>query len=186
MHAGARKFCRFPTDLTPNPVEAYSVPAAHLMEQDRRLSTDCYETLRNAFVAASPHAHWRETYKDTKIGDDFMTRFGCYCLIGPNGAFASDGMQAYIVYMPAGLWYTWHHHPPEELYLVLAGDAEFLRAGETPETLRPGDTSFHTSNQPHATRTLNHPMMACVFWRNEFDTPPVLTPPELLNERETQ
>ena len=176
-----RDFCCFPTDLKNLEVDPYSVPAAALMERDRNLKSEQYTNLRDAFIAASPLAHWRETYKDTDIGDDFMTRFGCYCLIGPNGAFTSSQMLAFVVYMPAGLWYPWHHHPAEELYFVLAGEAEFLRDGQEPETLSPGDTSFHASNQPHATGTRDQPVMAYVIWRNEFETPPVLTTREALS-----
>ena len=62
-----------------------------------------------------------------------------------------------------------------EAYLVIAGEAEFMREGEPNATLRAGDISIHGSNQPHAMQTHDHPVMAMVVWRNGFDTPPVLT-----------
>jgi quercetin dioxygenase-like cupin family protein len=104
-----------------------------------------------------------------------MDRFGCYCLIGKDGAYISTQMFAWVVYMPAHLHYPWHHHPAEEMYLVIAGEAEFMREGASPEVLRAGDTCFHASNQPHAMETHDHPVMALVMWRNGFDTPPVLS-----------
>lgn len=61
------------------------------------------------------------------------------------------------------------------MYLTLAGEAEFMREGASNKKLRPGDTSQHASNQPHAMETHAHPVMAYVVWRNGFETPPVLT-----------
>lgn len=172
------EFCPFPDDIRPQPVTPFHIPASDLMQNDPALSTPRFAPLRDAFIAAAPHAQWRETYKGTDIGEDFMTRFGCYCLIGDGGPFHSDQMRAWVVYMPAHLHYPWHHHPGEEAYLILAGQAEFARGDEAPETLYPGDIVCHESNQPHATDTTHAPLLAYVVWRNGFDTAPVLTPSE--------
>ncbi len=173
------EFCRFPDDLHEQAVAPFHVPAAELLSRESGLYSDVLSEFRDAFVAASPMAQWRETYKDTNIGQDFMDRFACYSLIGEGGPWVSTQMSSYVVYMPANLYYPWHHHPAEELYLVLAGEAEFMREGAEPETLRPGDHSFHASNQPHAMRTGDHPVMAYVVWRNNLQTPPVLTEREV-------
>lgn len=181
-HSALRTFCAFPDDLSACEVTPYHLPAAELMERDTGLFANDLASLRDAFIAAGPVARWRETYRDTNIGDDFMSRFGCYCLIGGGGPWISSQIAGYVVYMPAGLDYTWHHHPAEELYLVLAGQAEFLRKGEPAELLGPGDSSRHASNQPHAMRTSDHPVMAYVVWRNHLGIPPVLTNPADLCE----
>lgn len=173
-HAALSDFCRFPTDIGTQPVEPFHIPPSDLLQSETGLSSTHYIALRDAFVAASSDAHWRETYKDTDIGQDFMDRFGCYCLIGEGGPFTSDNMRAWLVYMPSHLHYTWHHHPAEENYLVIAGEAEFFRKGEPAATLCEGQISTHASNQPHAMTTHEHPVMAYVIWRNGFETPPVL------------
>lgn len=170
------KFCRFPDDLVEQEVDPFHVPSAALLVHEAGLFSSRYVCLRDAFVTAGPHARWRETYKGTGIGQDFLDRFGCYCLIGSGGAYHSASMAAWVVYMPAHLYYPWHHHPGEEMYLTLAGEAEFMREGCANEVLREGQTSLHNSNQPHAMQTHDHPVMAYVVWRNGFDTPPVLTP----------
>ena len=36
-------------------------------------------------------------------------------------------MNAWMVYMPAGLYYPLHQHPAEEMYLCLAGEAVFKK-----------------------------------------------------------
>ena len=176
---GLTGFCDFPTDLTEAPVEQRHFPCAVLMEADPALQAGNIDPLARAFLNGSPYAHWRETYAGTDIGQDFMDRFGCYCLIGPGGAYRSDQMLGFVVYMPPNLWYPWHHHPAEELYTVLHGEAEFLAEAEPNRTLRAGESSFHASNQPHAMQTHNQPVMAYVVWRNHFETDPVLTTREI-------
>ena len=177
-HAGLCAFCPFPDDISPQPVTPYHINAADLFTKETGLAGSPMAGLHAALLAASPAAHWRETYKDTDIGQDFMDRFGCYCLIGDQGPFHSDKMRAWMVYMPANLHYTWHHHPAEEAYLVIAGKARFFRQGAASEILSPGQISRHDSNQPHATETGNEPVLCYVIWRNGFEHPPVLTPPE--------
>lgn len=168
-------FAPFPDDLMSQPVEAYPIPSARLLAHESGLFSDRFAGLRDAFVAAAPLARWRETYKGTDIGRDFLDRFGCFSLIGAGGAYMSRRLWTWVVYMPPGLHYPWHHHPGEEIYMVLAGEAEFLRWGKEAETLRPGDTSQHGSNQPHAMTTHAHPVLCLVAWRNGFATAPVLT-----------
>jgi len=174
-HPDLAGFVGFPDDLAEQPMTPFSIPAADLLARETGLFGTGQAAFRDAFTAAGPDALWRETYKDTDIGPDFMDRFGCYCLIGPGAPWTSARMAGFVVYMPAGLHYPWHHHPAEEMYLVLAGEALFLREGARPETLCAGDTSFHAANQPHAMQTGAHPVMAYVTWRNHLEVPPVLT-----------
>ncbi|WP_127114118.1 dimethylsulfonioproprionate lyase family protein [Shimia sediminis] len=172
-------FCDLPEVLTPQEVIPHHIPAATLMEEDPNLSAlPSTAALRDAFIAASPVAQWRETYKGTRMGADFMQRFACYCLIGGGGPFAAPEMGAYVVYMPPGLYYPYHHHPAEEIYYILAGEAEFLMDGAAPKTLGAGSHVFHPSNRPHATQTHETPFMALVLWRGDMGVKPVLTYPE--------
>ena len=172
-------FCSLPETVDRQEVTPHHIPAATLMKADGDLTaTASTEALRDAFIAASDIAQWRETYKGTRIGADFMERFGCYCLIGGGGPFSAPDMGAYVVYMPPGLYYPYHHHPAEEIYYILAGEAEFMMESEQPKTLGPGEHVFHPSNRPHATQTHDRPFMALVLWRGDMATKPVLTYPE--------
>lgn len=98
--AALSAFCAFPDDVQPIDVVPNDIPAAHLMAAEKGLFTDQFAGLRDAFIAAGPLATWRETYKGTDIGADFMDRFACYCLIGKGGAFTSRKICAWVVYMP--------------------------------------------------------------------------------------
>ena len=69
----------------------------------------------------------------------------------------------------------WREHPAEESYLVIAGEAEFMRAGQAPRFLYPGDVIFHAAQQPHTLQTHEAGVLTVVFWRNGFGTLPVLS-----------
>lgn len=172
-------FASFPDDIRETPLIPRHLRCADHMYSDPVLRA-ATNPLAKAFFEAGPYAFWRDTYADTDIGEDFMNRFGCYCAIGSDAPYDSDRLKGWLVTMPAGLHYTWHHHKAEEMYLVLAGEAEFLREGDPSEVLREGDVSFHASNQPHAMITRDSPVMCYVTWRNHFDSPPVLTDREVI------
>ncbi len=169
-------FAPFPEALEETEFHPRPIRAAALFDTTARIAGATAHPLTRALQTASVEAYWRDTYADTDIGQDFLDRFGCYCIIGPNAPWTSDVLWGFMVHMPAGLDYTWHHHPAEELYVVIDGEAEFRRAGLAPERLRRGGSSFHASNQPHAMRTFDLPVVAYVVWRNGFGTPPMLTP----------
>ncbi len=168
-------FAPFPGDVTAQPVTPYHCPCSDVFQADIALASSAYRDLQDAIRAASPIVHWRETYRGTDIGRDFMDRFACYCIIGENAPFTSEAIRLFMVYMPAGLYYPWHHHPAEEIYMVISGNAVFRRQGHPDTQLFERDTSFHESNQPHAMETGTDPVLCLVAWRADFDTPPVLT-----------
>lgn len=180
-HPALKDFCAFPDDLIPQSMIPVHRPCADIMAEHAPARGGPHAALCEAMLAAAPDAQWRDTYADTGIGQDFMQRFGCYCIIGAGGAWASRMMSAYLVFTPADFWYPWHQHPAEELYLVVAGEAEFLRAGQGAERLGPGGTMFHTSDEPHALRTGDQPVLALVMWRNHLGIKPVLTPSESIS-----
>lgn len=168
-------FSPFPDDLSDQAFDPRALPCAATMAAMARVEAGHLGPFRDAFIAAGPEAFWRATYEDTDIGADFMDRFACYALIGPDAPWTSAKMLAFIVAMPPHLHYPWHHHPAEELYFVLAGQADFHRHGEASETLGPGQGSYHASMQPHAMTTRDHPVLAYVLWRGDLQTPPVWT-----------
>ena len=174
-HPRMMSFATLPDDIVRQPITPVHRPCGDVLRRETGLSSKTYPELTDAIIAAGPAAIWRETYKHTKIGAHFLDSFGCYCIAGDGGPFASRHVRLWIVYMPPGLYYPWHHHPAEEIYLVLAGNALFKRQGCPDETLHEGQTTFHQGNQPHAMETFDDPVLCLVAWRNQFQTPPVLT-----------
>ena len=159
-------------------LEPHWIPSAKALPSDVGLRDGRELEGYSAFCAPAANARWRSTYKDADIGKEFNQKFGCYQLIGAQGHFFSEVLNTYLVYAEKGLFYPWHHHPAEELYVIIAGEAVFEAAGRPARRLGPGDTAFHASNQPHAMTTKDKPVLAYVLWRGDLKTPPVLTPAE--------
>ena len=170
-------FTPFPDDIGRQAVTPFHSTCCDVFCEDKKLVSQRYGVLQDAIRAASNAVHWRETYKDTEIGADFMDRFACYCIIGENAPFMSAAIRLFMVYMPCHFYYPWHQHPAEEMYMVVSGNGVFKRKGCPDERLTEGCTSFHESNQPHALETLDDPVLCLVAWRDDFEMPPVLTPP---------
>ena len=172
-HPEVGGFCGFPADVTAQEIEPFHVPPLKALQRQGGLDNSIFPELRDALIEVSPKMMWRETYKGTDIDPDFMERFGCYEIIGRDAPFASKKMRSFLVYQPPHLHYPWHHHPADELYMVISGEAEFHLKGQGSETLKTGQTSFHPSNTPHALTSHDHPVMAYVVWRDDFDVGPV-------------
>lgn len=166
-------FLPFPDDIARQEVTPFQCPSSELFYNETQLYSEKFRGLQLAIHAATKVVHWRQTYKDSDIGDDFKDRFGCYSIIGDEAPFKSDLIRLFMVYLPAGFHYPWHRHPAEELYFVVSGSAIFRREDYPDEVLSEGQTLFHASNQPHALETIEDPVLCLVAWRNHFKTPPV-------------
>ena len=167
-------FAAFPMDLSIQHASPHDTPAAARFQADPGLAQD---GLHGEFIAAlrafAPQAIWRETYKDTPLGETFREQYGCYELIGKDGPFRSEALRGFIVYLPAGFRYPYHRHPSQELYYVLAGAAAFSVRDDV-QRLGPGDKAYHGSMVPHALETTDEPILSWVLWRGpDFGTPPV-------------
>lgn len=64
--AALQRFCPFPDDITAQAVTPFHIPPCDLMLAESGF-LDLEVPVRDAFIAAAPFAHWRETYKDTSI-----------------------------------------------------------------------------------------------------------------------
>ena len=170
-------FCQFPNEAQLEWCERdpHYINPATLFAEDVSLQSEQFSSVRDALIAVKDVAFWRETYKQTDIGEEFLNRFGCYELFGWDGHFQCQETRGFIVYSTADLYYPWHHHPAEEMYFILAGEAEFATEGNAPKMLRPGDTVFHAENQPHNMQTREKGVLAWVQWRGEMSVAPVLT-----------
>jgi len=84
------EFCPFPDDIRRQDVDPFHIGSSDLLQSETGLFCTRYAALCDAFIAAAPHAHWRQTYKGTNVSPRFLDEFGCYCLIGAGGAFQSN------------------------------------------------------------------------------------------------
>lgn len=177
-HSGLQEFVDFPPELQKGNFQRQTHPVEGLLANEN-WPVGPYDRLLTDLNTAAGKAQWRRTYADTTIDQDFKDRFGCFCLIGDGGFWSSSEISAYLVYMPAGLHYPWHQHPAEEIYVVLAGHAEFAKGDDAPKLVGTGQSVFHPSSTPHATTTHNQALLAYVVWRNHLDVRPIWSDPEL-------
>jgi quercetin dioxygenase-like cupin family protein len=110
--------------------------------------------------------------------DDPGTRIAFAELIGPDGPLEAPDCRVGFTVMAEATTYPLHYHPAVELYWVIAGNAQW----QTPTSDRivpPGDLVLHRSNEPHAMRTFDEPLLALWGWTGEIDAPAIYLSSEI-------
>ena len=152
-------FCAFPDPVTVQEIEPRHDPLSDTMRADTRLyASEKLMPLRDAFLDAAPAAKWRDTYKDTGYGVTLHANFGCYEVLGRDTPLGVEGMRSFVIYQKPGFHYPMHHHPAEEIYLVVAGEGEFHLEGERIEG-RPIRTGSRQSAPLPARRQTDFPAL---------------------------
>ncbi|MEX0316449.1 MAG: dimethylsulfonioproprionate lyase family protein [Ruegeria sp.] len=165
-HDDLRGFGAWPDVLAQTGLQPRAIPATDLVAGFALDGTGQTQALVEAVRATAHLAHWKRTYTEAEVGADFRNRYGYYELFGPTGHFHSTRLRGYIGYWGAGLSYDWHSHQAEEIYLTLAGGADFRIAGDEAH-VGPGQTRAHVSWQSHAMVTTDRPILTFVLWRGE-------------------
>jgi quercetin dioxygenase-like cupin family protein len=123
-----------------------------------------------AALAALPGAlPWDYQYPPHPSAEDLATRIGFAELIGPDGPMHAPQCRVGFTLMAANTFYPLHAHPAIELYLVIAGHAEWT-ASNARQVVPPGRFVLHRSNEPHAMRTLTEPLLALYSWSGDLET----------------
>ena len=115
---------------------------------------------------------WHYHYATRPGQADLADSIGFAELIGPNAPLTAPTCRIGFTLMAASTFYPMHAHPAIELYLVIAGCAQWI----TPDSDRivpPGDFVLHRANEPHAMRTFADPLLALYAWRGDIDAPAV-------------
>ncbi len=91
-------------------------------------------------------------------------------LVGEQDALftAEDRYIALLMVIESGVTYPLHAHRIEELYYVIAGDADWSHDGRGWSRLAPGATFFNRSYETHTIRANDHPMIAVGFYLPPF------------------
>ena len=85
-------------------------------------------------------------------------------LLGPEGLVRSDVVRLGVYGMLPGHEYGLRTHPAEEVFVMLAGKADWARGEERYQQLGPGERSYHPSMMPHASRTREYAFMSVYAW----------------------
>lgn len=116
-------------------------------------------------VEAAPDLAWRQTYAAAEMPPGFLDRYCWTELLGTRGHWCSDRLAAGFLLLGPDTLYPEHRHAAEEIYIVLAGTADWSRGGEGWRRRMPGEVVHHASKIPHAMRTGAEPLLALYLWR---------------------
>ena len=91
-------------------------------------------------------------------------------LLGPQGIIKSKSVRLGLYGILPNSEYGIRTHPAEELFIMLAGQAEWLRGAGEYESKRAGEYSYHPSGMRHATKTTHSAFMSVYIWSGDIST----------------
>ena len=100
----------------------------------------------------------------------FVANYGYTHIIGPGSIIPSDSIASGFMILGPNQLYPPHYHPAIEVYVAISGHARWQRGEEEWRLLPPGSFIFHDEYVPHATQTLDEPLLALYVWRNHLNT----------------
>lgn len=108
---------------------------------------------------------WRQTYGAAEMGEAFLRGYGWAEFIGLRGPVPSETIACGVLLLGPGVTYPAHAHAAEEVYLPIAGAAEWMRAEEGFAARELGRAIHHPSWVPHGMRTGAEGVAALYLWR---------------------
>jgi len=91
-------------------------------------------------------------------------------LLGPDGLVKSNEVRLGLYGMLPGHEYGIRTHPAEEVFVMLAGEADWKRGEDDYSPHGPGARSYHKSMLPHANRTRDQAFMSVYVWAGDVST----------------
>ncbi|HMK87027.1 MAG TPA: dimethylsulfonioproprionate lyase family protein [Steroidobacteraceae bacterium] len=119
-----------------------------------------------ALCEAAPSLEWRQTYTLAEMGAAFLQNYGWSELLGPTGGKTSAQISCGVVVLGPHTLYPLHRHEAEEIYIPLSGTAQWQQGDALWRIRLPGTLIHHRSEEPHAMRTGNEPLLAMYLWRS--------------------
>jgi quercetin dioxygenase-like cupin family protein len=109
---------------------------------------------------------WRRTYTIDEAGEPFMQNYGWAELSRSAPAPGVAQISCGVLVLGPNTFYPRHRHEAEEIYLPLAGHAEWQQGDGAWRRRSPGTLIHHSSEEPHAMRTGDEPLLAMYLWRS--------------------
>jgi mannose-6-phosphate isomerase-like protein (cupin superfamily) len=146
--------------------ESY-LSAADLLGASIATSNPQTHGLLERFEQHKHRLHWEQSYKkeDGVVSAAMLAAYGFAEIIGKKGPFVSDRIRAGIGIYGPNIVYPRHQHQAEEVYIVLAGSAEFKVGDRAAATRQVGDVIFVASNTPHGFCTSDQSLVIYYLWQ---------------------
>lgn len=137
--------------------------------QHARSQPDPVGTLAEGFAAIEPQLGWKARPGAEAIGAQFLNGHANAIIAGSEGIEIRHDMRFGVSLMAPHTRYPDHHHPPEEIYVVLS-DGEWHQAGRPWHTPGIGGLVYNPPDIVHAMRSADAPLLALWFlWIGEHD-----------------
>ena len=85
-------------------------------------------------------------------------------LVGPDGVVTANDIRVGLYGIAPGVHYGYRTHPAEEIFIMLAGAAEWAKGTADFKTLRSGERAYHPSMTRHATITRDDAFLSLYVW----------------------
>ncbi len=119
-----------------------------------------------AVCRAAPSLAWQQTYTPNELGAAFVDNYGWTELFGARGRRSAKTAGGLLLLGPHTL-YPAHRHEAEEIYLPLSGAADWRQGDAIWRKRPPGTLIHHCSEEIHAMRTGDEPLLALYLWRSD-------------------
>ena len=140
-------------------------PAADFLDTAARLPGS--HGLVARFAVHKHRLRWEQSYtrEDGLVPDAMLDGYAFAEIIGKHGPFVSSRIRAGLGVWGPGIDYPRHQHAAEEIYIPLAGMADFA-IGDTPVRRQGvGDVVFVPSNTPHGFATGDELLVVYYLWQ---------------------
>jgi hypothetical protein len=122
--------------------------------------------LVRAVCRAAPSLAWRQTYGPDEVGAAFVENYGWTELFGARGRERAKTAGGLLLLGP-NTSYPAHRHEAEEIYLPLSGAADWWQGDAIWRKRPPGTLIRHCSEEIHAMRTGDEPLLALYLWQSD-------------------
>jgi mannose-6-phosphate isomerase-like protein (cupin superfamily) len=146
---------------------AVYLPAGDILAAAEKRCDTTAQPLVRSFIKHNQRLHWEQSYRkqDGLVPDAMLAAYGFAEIIGLRGPFVSDRIRAGIAIWGAQVDYPQHQHQAEEVYIVLAGSAEFSFDSNTKQMRGAGDVVFVESNRRHGFHTADESLVVLYLWQ---------------------
>ncbi len=148
-------------------IEPTYLPAADFLDKTIANTDQQTRALVAIFERQKNRLHWEQSYKreDEVVPDAMLEGYAFAEIIGQRGPFVSDRIRAGIGIWGPDIVYPRHRHQAEEVYVVLAGAAEFKIGAAEEARCGTGDVVFVESNTAHGFHTTDQSLVVYYLWQ---------------------
>ena len=119
-------------------------------------------TLADAFAVIEPQLSWKARPGAEAQGEQFLNGHANATITGPEGLEIRRDVRIGVSLMAPHTRYPDHHHPPEEIYVVLSS-GQWRQASNPWHEPGIGGLVYNTPNIVHAMRSTEQPLLALWF-----------------------